>query len=1121
MKLNRWLSPAVALAFSCNFMMAQVPLPRQISGENDPLLSSLPPLQQQLIREQEALYDSLPVFAQDVVSSLEKLNQLPDGQWRYHDADVAHGESPELNDTDWPVAKPGPGYSRDALWFRQWIVVPKSLDGYNLTGATIWFHFTASATDGVEQIIYLDGRRVALGTDLEPIVLFEHARPGEKVLVVVKVLASSGEKRIGGGTMAIDFAESRPNPDDLRSEFLSSAALIPTLPTSTRDRSLLYKAIGQVDIGALQTGDQNRFDASLRAAQSLLQALNPDLRALSLHLTGNSHIDAAWKWPWIESVQVVRNTFGTALQLMNEYPSYTFTQSAAAYNDWMAKYYPDIDAGIKKRIKEGRWEVVGGMWVEPDLNMPDGESTARSLLLGERWYSKHYGVDVRVGWNPDSFGYNWQLPQIYKESGIDYFVTQKMAWSDTNQLPFKLFWWESPDGSKVLTYFPHGYSNKILNPTRLAVDFAQARKDVPSLTEMMDLYGVGDHGGGPTRAMLDQGLHWMEPDKVVPVMKFGTALSYFQSLEKQLVSQSPLWNYQSIAKGYAPPPVPSAGRVEIPTWKDELYLEFHRGTYTTQSHMKKEIRQSSEQVLDAEKYASLAWLAGDAYPGSQLTEAWKKVTFNNFHDLAAGSGVAAIYKDAQASYDEVRRATDQISSTALHAIVSQVNTLPQPVSAIEKTVPVFVFNPLGWSRSGTITVNVQMREPEAAVSVLDPQGNVLPAQILQKDAKTNTIKLLIEAKNVPSMGYEVLQVVTGERHLLTHVRASGNMIENDLLRIEVDPKTGCITSLYDKKANFETLVPGSCGNELQAFSDNPARFDAWNIDPRTIAESPMLLTHVDSVRVVQSGPVRAAIRIERTWQHSKFVQEIQLDAGSDEAVVVNDIDWHERHILLKTAFALTATSPFATYEIPFGSIQRPTTRNNSWEQAKWEVPALKWADLGSESHGFSLINESKFGYDAKGNVLRLSLLRAPAFPDPTADQGHHHFRYALYPHAGTWKQAMTVRHGYNFNYAMYAMQVDAHSGVMSAEHSFVSIAPDNVVLTAMKKAEDSHALVFHLYEWAGKDGEIELEVPRGASGAVKTNLLEKPEGGPLQMSGNRITIPVHPYQIVALRVDYP
>ena len=1066
-------------------------------------------------QKDNAADQSLPQAERDTIEKLGTLSNLPSAVWHYHEGDLAHAEDPSVDDSGWPVAKPDSRYPEDALWFRQWVQIPKTLYGYDLTGSRIWFRFRAEANGPVPQIIYFNGRRVAMGDDLEPIILFDSAKPGDRVLVAVKLLATVDTKRFGGSPMQITFAANRPSPEDLREEFLSAALLIPSLSTNaSADHAALDKAIGQDDIKALEAADQQAFDDSLRASHQTLEALKPMMERATLHLTGNSHIDAAWLWPWTETVDTVKNTFGTALQLMSEYPAYTFTQSAAAYNDWMARDYPQINDQIKKRIQQGRWEVVGGMWVEPDLNMPDGESTARSLLIGKRWYQQHYGVDVRIGWNPDSFGYNWQLPQIYRKSGVDYFVTQKMTWSDTNHLPFKLFWWESPDGSKVLTYFPHDYANTNLNPVRLSADLAQARQFAPGMTEMMDLYGVGDHGGGPTRAMFDEGLHWMKPDKVVPKMQFGTAQPWFSRIEKQVAPESKTWDYRSIAQGYQFPP-PVEGRISIPTWDDEMYLEYHRGVYTTQAGLKRNMREAPEWTLNAEKLASLAWLDGDSYPGDELTSAWKKITFNDFHDLAAGSGIGVIYKDAQKDFDQVRWATNEISSKALKTISARVNT--QTASG----VPVFVFNPLAWTRSGDVKVDVQMPVAATEVSVLDSHGAVLPSTVLSKDAETSTFHLLVKAHDVPSMGYTVLHVVAGHRPFTSDLHVTGTTLENAALRVVVDPKTGCITSLYDKRSRFETLASGSCGNELQAFKDTPKDYDAWNIDPGTLDQPPTLITTADSVQVVDNNPMRAVVRVTRHWQQSKFVQDIVLESGSDEAVVVNDFDWHETHVLLKAAFALAATNPFATYEIPYGAIQRPTTRNNSWEKARFEVPAQRWADEGDGQHGFSLINESKYGYDAVGNLMRLTLLRSPVWPDPNADRGHQHFVYVLYPHAGDWKQAMTVRHGYNDNYPLQATQVEAHAGAMPAEHSFLSVAPDHVVLTAMKKAEDSHALIFHAYEWAGKSGSIDLHVPPGATGAVETNLLEKPQGEPLRVSGDRVTVPVQPYEIVAVRVDYP
>jgi alpha-mannosidase len=1056
--------------------------------------------------------------SQASIQRLSTLDALPADGWKMHEGDLPHGESVDLNDSSWPIVHAKSAAGTNAVWYRRSIAVPPTLNGYNLTGARIWFSFHADANGPMPEIIYLNGRRVAMGDDLEPIVLFDNAKPGDTALVAVKLLPTVDKKVFNGTEQKIEFSESRPNPNDLRIEFLTAAILLPSLSTNvSADTSTLEKSIGAVDLKALDAADQRAFDASLRRAQELLEPLKPTLHRASLHLTGNAHIDAAWLWPWTETVDVVRRTFGTALQLMDEYPDYTYTQSAAAYNEWMAEKYPEMNAEIKRRIKEGRWEIVGGMWVEPDLNIPDGESTARSLLIGKRWFQKEYGVDVHIGWNPDSFGYNWQLPQIYKKSGIDYFVTQKMAWNDTNQLPFKLFWWESPDGSKVLTYFPHDYVHLDLNPVRLAEDLAIARKQSPGLAEMMDLYGVGDHGGGPTRAILDEGVHWMQPDKIVPPMRFGTAAAYFNDVDGRLASNSPEWNYASIAKGYTDPPPPPAGMISIPTWKSELYFEYHRGVMTTQANHKRNMRQSSMWALNAEKYAALAWLDGNAYPADRLTEAWKKITFNDFHDLAAGSGIGIIYKDAQRDYDQVQWATNEISSKALNTIAVRVNT------SAAGGIPVFVFNPLAWQRSGLATIEVQM---PAAISgepsVVDSQDRVLLSEVLASDLATNTYRLLVNMKDVPSMGYTVLHVVSSARPAdlkATDLKVAGLTLENANLRVTVDPKTGCITSLFDKRSNFESLASGACGNQLQTFKDTPKDYDAWNIDPGTLDHMTPIDT-VNSVELIEKGPLRAVIRVSRTWQNSKFVQDITLYAGADQVDVVNDIDWHETHVLLKAAFPLAATSNHATYEIPFGSIERATTRNNSWERAQFEVPAQRWADLSDGQHGFSLINDSKFGYDDAGNVLRLTLLRSPTWPDPEADRGHHHFRYAVYPHSGDWKQALTVRHGYEYNYELQAMQVAAHTGSLPLEHSFASVQPKSVVLTAMKKAEDSDSLIFHAFEWAGKSGDVTFTVPEGATGAVITNLLEQPQGTPLTVTDNRLTVPIHPFEILTIRVDY-
>jgi alpha-mannosidase len=1087
---------------------------------------------------------SLPPQSRAVVERLMSLSKLPAGAWKMHEGDLPHGEAVSLDESGWQDAAVGAHYSTGAVWFRQTIQLPATLNGYDLTGARVWFQFHADANGSIPVILYFNGRRVALGEDLEPEVLFDDAQPGDKVVVAVKLLQTIDVKSFHGATLRVDFPENRPNPQSLAEEFLSAALLLPSLlPADSEGKvdwiGTLHHAIDAVDINALDAHDSAKFDASLKDAQSRLEVLRPILQHATFLLDGNAHIDAAWLWPWTETVDVVHRTFGTALQLMNEYPEYTYTQSAAAYNEWMAQKYPALNNEIKQRIKDGRWEIVGGMWVEPDLNMPDGESLVRQLLVGKRWYKQAYGVDVRIGWNPDSFGYTWQLPQIYKKSGIDYFVTQKMTWNDTNKLPFKLFWWESPDGSKVLAYFPHDYVNLDLSPVRLSDDLATARKLSPGMTEMMDLYGVGDHGGGPTRAMLDEGFRWAAPsaaavaanggEPVTAKYQFGTAQSFFSAVEKQIAPESPTWNYQSIPHYEAPAAV--AGKVSIPTWDSELYLEYHRGVYTTQANHKKNMRDSEEEVLNAEKFSSLAWLFGAKYPADELTEDWKKVLFNQFHDLAAGSGIGVIYKDAQTDYDWVRMSTNQISAGALDSIVARINT--KGAIRAQNAQTVVIFNPLGWERSGTVLVKVPVEEkPGDSAWVIPEKGDSEQARIVSFDIAAKQLELDVPVKNVPAFGYQIVHVAVSPfepSRPKDWIPVEDVMIHNGQFAVSVDGATGCITSirfnarLIDPRSGDEWLASNSCGNQLQFFKDTPKQYDAWNVDPGTLDVAPMTIDKVDSVELFGKDSPNPAIRITSHWQNSKFVQTISLQG--DQVDVDNDIDWHEKHVLLKAAFPLAVTSNFATYEIPYGAIERPTTRNNSWEKAQFEVPAMRWADLsgaGSDGkvHGLSLLNQDKYGYDAVGNVLRLTLLRSPTWPDPDADQGHHHFHYALYPHAGTWKDALTVRHGWEYDYPLQAVVTTAHAGSLPAEHSFASVSPENVVLTAVKKAEDANGLIFRVYEWAGKETTAEFHVPPGATGATVTNLMEQPEGDPLKMEGDVVKVPIKPYEILTIRVDY-
>jgi alpha-mannosidase len=1033
------------------------------------------------------------------MARLDAMTTLPIKEWRFHDADLPHGEDPSLDDSGWKAetlvyterrtsnANSGP----ERGWYRSTFVMPPLIGGKDARGARLKLMVRFSR-DGR---VFLNGGLVAQGDGrtLDPILLTNQAEPGQKIQIAIKVPFHEPEGRFLGARIAVDYP-GQPDPGFLRSEIQTAEAILSGFPDGKTEREQqLDKAVQSIDFAALDKGDQTAFTHSLETATNNLQPLNAWMKQFTVRLVGNAHIDMAWLWPWTETVEVVRDTFGTALQLMNEYPNFKYTQSSVQDFSWLEDKYPAEFQEIQKRVKEGRWELVGGMWVEPDLNMPDGESLVRQLLVGKRYFQKKFDVDVNIGWNPDSFGYSWQLPQIYKRSGIDSFVTQKMSWNETTVFPYKLFWWQSPDGSKVLTYFPHTY-NGTTEPVGLANDVAVY---VPSthFPEIMQLYGVGDHGGGPTRQEVDEAVRLEEPSTIFPKAEFSTARSFFEDVHKAINKDA----------------------LTLPTWNSELYLEFHRGCYTTQSETKKQIRHNEEQLENAEKFASLSFLeTKQPYSNTEFEGIWKKVLFNDFHDIMPGSGVQNNYAEALASLSDASLASGKILDNALNNLTSKVNTQG-------RGVPFVVFNPLSWARTEPVTIEVHTPEQGQELEALDADGKPLLSQVISTDTGTQRTKLQVMVKDVPSLGYAVIHIVPAPhaQPAASSLKVDGTTVENEFFRMKIDATTGCITSLVDKSSNKETVAPGGCGNLLQTFVDLPPIQDAWEIK---FDEKSWDLKDPEEVKVIENGPEQAVIRIKNKFQNSDFVRDIVVHPDVARIDVNTQVNWHESHILLKVGFPVNVQATKATFEIPYGTIERPTTRNTPAEKAQFEVPAQRWADISDSNLGFSLLNASKYGYDTKDNVIRLSLLRSPTMPAPDgriADQGFHEFTYSLYPHAGDWKDGGTMRQGYELNYPLIAVEAAPHAGLLPAKRSFVSVEPRNVIVTALKKAEDSNDLVFRFYEFEGKATNVRLHLPEAADHAAETNLMEKQEH-PIAVQGSQeLTVPIGPYEIKTITASFP
>jgi alpha-mannosidase len=1038
-----------------------------------------------------------------VLTRLDAMTSLPLTQWRSH-ADMPHGEDPMLDDSSWTAVtlsggRGGRGGASEEAWYRTTVVLPQSAGGHDLRGARIRLQIRLS-NDGR---IFLNGGLVAQGDGrtLDPILFAAQAVAGEKVLIAVKVPFHADSGRLQGAQLLIDYP-GQPDPGVLRNEIVAAENVLSGFPNGQAEhRQQLESAVKAIDFGALDHGDAAAFTHSLEAAHRALQPVNDWMKQFTVRVVGNAHIDMAWLWPWTETVEVVKDTFTTALQLMKEYPDFTYTQSSVQDFEWLQQKYPAMFREIQQRVKEGRWELVGGMWVEPDLNMPDGESLVRQLLVGKRWFKKYFDKDVTIGWNPDSFGYSWQLPQIYKKSGIDTFVTQKMAWNanesswrETFTFPYKLFWWQSPDGSRVLTYFPHGYNGGI-SAAGLAQDVADY---VPTdgFPEIMHLYGVGDHGGGPTRQMVDEAERLKDSSVVFPKVQFSSARAFFDDAEKAIDS----------------------GTVKPPVWNNELYLAYHRGCYTTQAETKKLIRENEELLQNAEKFASLSFLAANRpYSNSDFEEIWKRVLFDHFHDIMPGSGIAVNYEDAARNLTDATLRSQQILDGTLDSLNGLIDTRGEGI-------PVVVYNPLSWDRTGSVKIDVVEAPSGQDWKVADSSGQRLLSQVVAKDAAAHKVTLDVLVKDVPALGYEVIRLTSAPNPQMVRstIKLDGTTIENEFFRVKIDAKTGCVTSLVDKVGNHESVAAGGCGNLLQAFKDVPRTQDAWEI---RFDEDVWDLKEPRSVKVIEQGPERAVVRIEHSFRNSTIQQDLTVYAGVPRVDVNTRVDWHEQHTLLKAGFPVNVHSDKATFEIPYGTIERPTTRNTPEEQGMFEVPALRWGDVSNETQGFSLLNDSKYGYDAKDNVLRVSLLRSPQMPAPDnriADQGLHEFTYSLYAHDGGWKGANTMRQGYELNYPLIASVAQAHAGGgWPAKQSFSRIDNSNAILTVMKKAEDTDSLIFRFYEFEGKATEVRLAVPRKAASAVETDLMERPgKALAIAPSGREVVVPTGPYEIKTVEVTF-
>jgi len=774
---------------------------------------------------------------------------------------------------------------------------------------------------------------------------------------------------------------------------------------------------------------------------------------------GHTHIDVAWRWTLAQTVEKSQRSFATVIELMRLYPEYTFMSSQPQLYKYVKEEDPALYEEIKKKVAEGRWEVEGAMWLEADCNLISGESFVRQIVHGKKFMKDEFGVDSKTLWLPDVFGYSAAMPQILKKCGVQNFVTSKISWNETNTLPYDTFMWEGIDGTEIFTNF---ITAQNANPNHATDNFTTYVGDItPSMVlgawdryqqkeysnEAVVTFGYGDGGGGPTRQMLERYRRLQYGLPGLPKARMANSADWLNDTRKNFEENAALLQ-------------------RLPRWVGELYLEFHRGTYTSMAKNKKNNRKSEFALQQAEALcAADALLNGGDTHDAELYNAWEVVLRNQFHDIIPGSSIFEVYEDSDKEYAGVMATADAVRDEKLASLQANVKT----------DGGVFVYNPLGFARKAQVVV----------------------------DGKT------VETEEIPALGWTVVKA----EEKPCRVEISGSRISNDYYDITLDA-AGRIEKLYDKRFDRDVLLPGQKGNEIQIFEDFPRQYDNWEItnyykQKKTVLEdAPVITPVVDGAR--------AGFKIERKFLSSTICQTMWLYSENERIDFETDLDWHEEHMLMKAAFPVDVHASRATYEIQFGNLERPTHENTSWDKAKFEVCAHKWADLSENGYGVSILSESKYGFNTEGSTMKITMLKCGTEPNPQADKGLHHFTYALLPHAGDYR-ASTVHEAYALNCPAIVSPIAAQDGRLPETFSLVTCDKENVIIDTAKPAYDGTGLVVRMYDAFDRRATAHLTPGFSFETAVLCDMLEN-ELEELPVENGVITVPVKNFEIVTLKI---
>ncbi|XP_032273747.1 alpha-mannosidase 2C1 isoform X4 [Phoca vitulina] len=797
----------------------------------------------------------------------------------------------------------------------------------------------------------------------------------------------------------------------------------------------------------------------------------------TVHAMGHCHIDTAWLWPFKETVRKCARSWASAVQLMEQNPDFIFACSQAQQLEWVKSHYPGLYARLQEFACRGQFVPVGGTWVEMDGNLPSGEAMVRQFLQGQSFFLQEFGKMCSEFWLPDTFGYSAQLPQIMRSCGIRHFLTQKLSWNLVNSFPHHTFFWEGLDGSRVLAHFPPGDSYGMQGSVEEVLKTVVKNRDKGRSNHSAFLFGFGDGGGGPTQTMVDR-LKRLHNTDGLPRVQLSSPGRLFSALE--------------------------SGSGQLCTWVGELFLELHNGTYTTHAQIKKGNRECERILHDVELLSSLA-VARSAqflYPAAQLQHLWRLLLLNQFHDVVTGSCIQLVAEEAMCHYEDIRSHGNTLLSAAAAALCAGE---PGPEGLL-------IVNTLPWKRTEVLA----LPRPGGAHSL----GFIpSPGDSAQHGLCSCCCPHLTAAPADPATCVRGAGVPTDSASRTPPAKTDGSVtLDNGIIRVRLDP-TGCLTSLVLVASGREAIAEGTVGNQFVLFDDVPLYWDAWDVMDYHLETRKPVLGQAGTLAVGTEGGLRgSAWFLLQISPNSRLSQEVVLDVGCPYVRFHTEVHWHEAHKFLKVEFPARVRSPQATYEVQFGHLQRPTHHNTSWDWARFEVWAHRWMDLSEHGFGLALLNDCKYGASVRGNVLSLSLLRAPKAPDATADMGRHEFTYALMPHKGSFQDAGVIRAAYSLNFPLLALP--APGPAPAASWSAFSVSSPAVVLETVKQAETSRqgrTLVLRLYEAHGSHVDCWLHTSLPVQEAVLCDLLEQRDpAGHLPLRDSRLKLTFSPFQVRSL-----